>query len=178
LSAKIKIELKKKYEDLSKEELLDELVDKILENEKLRKEKNKLEKETEKLRKKLRFYENPNTPPSRDERKTKTKNNFISMTVLPVGKRAGYKGRTRKKKEPTHFLNSFQGNCLDCGRYNIPKEIREKVYEEIPEPKPIKIIKATWAYMNVSAVIVGNQNQEKFLKKACLVRILKPTLHC
>ena len=46
---------KDKYEDKSKEEILDEMY------------KNYVE--LEKLKKKLRRYENPHTPPSMDERK-------------------------------------------------------------------------------------------------------------
>jgi transposase len=132
LSLKIKLEVKKQYEDLSKDELLDKLVDEIIENEK--------------LKRKLRRYENPHTPPSKDERETETKarTNFVSKTGLPVGKQTGYKGRTRTRKSPTHFINSFQGVCVKCSRHNKPKEVMEKVYEEIPEPQPVKVVKARW----------------------------------
>jgi transposase len=127
-------QIKKEYQDLSKEELLDELVDQIIENEK--------------LKRKLRKYENPHTPPSKDERTTNTKSraNFVSKTGLPVGKRTGYRGRTRGRKKPTHFINLFKGICSNCGENNKPKEIREKVYEETPEPQPIKVVKAKWGY--------------------------------
>lgn len=117
-------------EDKSKEELIEEYIE--------------LYKEYEKLKKKLRKYENPHTPPSKDERKSRTK--FISKTGLPVGKKTGYKGRTREKKEPTHLINLFQGICPKCNKHNKPKEIREKTYEEIPEPQPIKVVKARWGY--------------------------------
>ena len=128
MSVEIKINLKKKYEDKSKDELLDEVVDLILENDK--------------LKRKLRKYENPHTPPSKDERKSRT--NFVSKTGLPVGKKTGYKGRTRERKKPNHFINRFQDVCEKCGKRNKPKEVREKVYEEIPEPQPIKVVKARW----------------------------------
>lgn len=107
-----------------------------------------LYKENQKLRKKLRKYENPHTPPSKDERTTETKarTNFVSKTGLPVGKQTGYKGKTREKKKPTHFINLFQGICSDCGKHNKPKEIRKKAYEETPEPQPIKVVEAKWGY--------------------------------
>ena len=129
-SCAYRIEIKKDYSDMPKEELLDEVVDLFIENEK--------------LKRKLRKYENPHTPPSKDEREAKTK--FISITGLSVGKQTGYKGRTRKKKKTTHFINLFKGICSNCGRHNKPKEIRGKNYEEIPEPQPIKIVEAKWGY--------------------------------
>jgi len=117
-------------EDKSKEELIDEYVE--------------LYKEYEKLKKKLRKYENPHTPPSKDERKSRT--NFVSKTGLPVGKKTGYKGRTREEKKPTHFIDLFDGVCQKCGKHNKPKGIIEKTYEETPEPQPVKVVKARWGY--------------------------------
>lgn len=132
MSAKIKAaEIKEEYEDLSKEEILDELVDKVL--------------EIEKLKKKLRKYENPHTPPSKDERAS-AHSNFVSKTGLPVGKKTGYKGATRERKKPNFFINNFDGACQKCGRHNKPKKIFDKVYEEISEPQPIKIIKVRWGH--------------------------------
>src|SRR3989339_2234965 len=115
---------KDKYEDKSKEEILDEMYEKYV--------------ELEKLKKKLRNYENPHTPPSKDERKSRT--NFVSITGLSVGKRTGYKGATRKQKEPTDYVNCFDGVCPQCGKHNKPTQVKSKIYEEIPEPQPIKII--------------------------------------
>ena len=113
------------YGGKSREEILDELIDKII--------------EIEKLKKKLRNYENPHTPPSKDERKSRA--NFVSITGLAVGKRTGYKGATRKQKEPNDFLNCFDGICLQCGKHNKPTKVKSKIYEEIPEPQPIKVVK-------------------------------------
>jgi transposase len=116
------------YKKKPKDELVEEVVDMIIENEK--------------LKKKLRRYENPHAPPSKDERKSRT--NFVSKTGLAVGKKTGYKGATRKHKEPTNFINSFDDVCSQCGKHNNPKEIKEKIYEEIPDPQPVKITKAQW----------------------------------
>ena len=101
-----------------------------------------LYKENQRLKKKLRRYENPHTPPSKDERKSRT--NFVSVTGLSVGKKTGYKGATRKKKEPTDFISCFDAVCSQCGKHNKPKEVKEKTFEEIPDPQPVKIIKAKW----------------------------------
>ena len=118
-------------EDKSKKELIDEYIE--------------LYKEYEKLKKKLRKYENPHTPPSKDERAS-ARCNFVSITGLPVGKKTGYKGATREKKQPTHFINSFEGKCKKCGRHNKPKKIFDKTYEEIPEPQPVKVILVKWGH--------------------------------
>ena len=101
-----RIELNSQHQEKSKEELLDEVVDLIIENEK--------------LKKKLRRYENPHTPPSKDERKSRT--NFVSQTGLGVGKQTGYNGATRKQKEPTDFINSFDNVCSQCRKHNKRRE--------------------------------------------------------
>jgi len=124
----LRIEMCSQYKDKSKEEVLDELIDSKI--------------EIEKLKKKLRRYENPHTPPSKDERKSRT--NFVSITGLAVGKRTGYKGATRKQKKPTDFITCFDDVCSQCGKHNKPKKVKSKIYEEIPEPQPTKIIKAEW----------------------------------
>lgn len=129
-SSAYRIEVKKNYEDMPKDELLDEVVELFIENEK--------------LKRKLRKYENPPMAPSKDERKSRTK--FVSKRGLSVGKKTGYKGGTREMKESSHFINLFQGICSSCGRNNKPKEIREKSYEETPESRPIKDVKAKWVY--------------------------------
>ena len=122
------------YQKKPKDELVEDVVDLIIENEK--------------LKKKLRRYENPHTPPSKELRKSRT--NFVSMTGLSVGKKTGYKGATRKKKVPTDFISCFDYVCSQCGKHNKPKEIKEKTYEEIPDPQPMKIIKAEWGCYSCS----------------------------
>ena len=119
---------KDKYKDKSKEEILDEFYEKYV--------------ESEKLKNKLRRYENPHTPPSKEVRKSRT--NFISKTCLAVGKRTGYRGATRQLKEPNDFINCFDNICSQCGKHNKLQEVKSKIYEEIPDPQPVKIIKARW----------------------------------
>lgn len=121
---------KQDYLEKSKDELIEDLFDKI--------------REVEKLKGKLRKYENPHTPPSKDERTSRT--NFVSKTGLAVGKKTGYKGATRKNKEPTDFISSFDNVCSQCGKNNKAKEVKTKIYEEIPEPQTTKVIKAEWGY--------------------------------
>ena len=121
---------KDEYKDKSREEILDDMYDNYV--------------ELEKLKRKLRRYENPHTPPSKDERKSRT--NFVSLTGLPVGKKTGYKGATRERKLPTDFIISFDNICSQCGKRNKAMKIKTKIYEEIPEPQPTKIVRAEWGY--------------------------------
>ena len=118
------------YQKKPKDELVEDVVDLIIENEK--------------LKRKLRRYENPHTPPSKDERKSRT--NFVSQTGLGVGKKTGYDGATRERKDPTDFINALDNVCSQCGKHNAKKEVRTKIFEEAPEPQPTKIIRAEWAY--------------------------------
>lgn len=119
---------KDKYKDKSKDEILDEFYEEYVKHEK--------------LKRKLRRYQNPHTPPSKEVRKSRT--NFVSVTGLPIGKKTGYKGTTRKQKEPNDFIASFDNVCSQCGKHNKPNKIKSKIYEEIPEPQPVKTVKAKW----------------------------------
>ena len=122
--------------------------------------------ELEKLKRKLRKYENPHTPPSKDERTTRT--NFISKTGLPVGKRTGYNGATREKKQPTHFINSFDDLCRRCGKHNKPAKILNKIYEDIPEPQPIKIIKVSWGFYQCTCGCSWESKHEETPEKGAI----------
>ena len=125
-----RISLIDEYKKKHKDEVVEDLVDLIIENEK--------------LKKKLRRYENPHTPPSKEVKKNKM--SFISQTGLGVGKQTGYKGATRLKNEPTDYISCFDNVCSQCGEYARSEEIRSKTYEEIPDPQPIKIVKAEWGH--------------------------------
>ena len=112
MSAKIKAnEIRKEYEVLEKDELLDEVVDKVL--------------EIEKLKRKLRRYENPHTPSS--------KQGFDKPQAqgLAVGRKKGkksrHKGRTRDWEKPTLVVEVTADFNPKNGNYNI-EEIDE--YEE------------------------------------------------
>ena len=125
---------KDKYKDKSKDEILEDFYKEYVEKEKL---KNK-----------LRRYENPHTPPSKEVRKNRV--NFVSQTGLSVGKQTGYHGATRKQKDPTDFISCFDDVCSQCGNHNKPKRVKSKVYEELPDPQPIKIIRAEWGIYECS----------------------------
>ena len=110
MSAKINAhDVRKEYEEFEKEELLDEVVDKVL--------------EIDKLKRKLRKYENPHTPPS--------KQGFEKPQAqgLKVGRKKGVKsrnkGKTRDWEKPTNFIDvpaycnpkTGNANIEDTGKY-------------------------------------------------------------
>ena len=102
-------EIRKKYEDFEKDELLDMLVDK--------------EFEIEKLKRKLKKYHNPHTPPSKQGF---DKPQAHGITVgRKKGVKSGHQGTTRKWETPTVFIdvpalcNPQTGNTSikDTGNY-------------------------------------------------------------
>jgi hypothetical protein len=87
LSAKINAaEIRKKYEDLEKEKLLDELVDR--------------EVELEKLKRKLRKYENPHTPSSKQGFEK------VQAQGIPVGRKPGKEYHYTRTTRPRDTPNS------------------------------------------------------------------------
>ena len=126
MSAKIKAsDIREEYEDLPKEEILDELVDKVLENEK--------------LKKKLRKYENPHTLSS--------KQGFDKPQAqgIPVGrklgKKSGHDGKTRKLDEPTQTIEVTTSVNPSNGSRNIVKtgEYEERIITDFKIEKNVKL---------------------------------------
>ncbi len=87
MSAKIKAsEVRKEYEEFEKDKLLDEVVDLVIENEK--------------LKRKLRRYENPHTPPSKQGFDKPQANG------LPVGRKKGKKYTHPRTTRPEDIPNT------------------------------------------------------------------------
>ena len=109
MSAKIKLGIIEEYKELPKEEILDKLADKII--------------EIEKLKRKLKKYQNPHTPSSRQ--------GFDKPQAqgLKVGRKkgikSGHKGKTREWETPTNFIDvpafcnpqTRNVNIKDTGNY-------------------------------------------------------------
>ena len=128
MSAKIKAgDIRKEYEDLEKEELLDEVVDKVL--------------EIEKLKKKLMKYENPHTPSS--------KQGFDKPQAqgLKVGRKKGvksrHKGKTRDWEKPINFIDvpaycnpkTGNSNIEDTGEYEERLVVDFKIEKNVTSYK-------------------------------------------
>ena len=107
------------------------------ENEALREKLKKIQKELDDANKKLKFYENPHTPPS--------KVRFKQVTVSIPRKRGapvGHKGVTRKKPQPTEFIPVHADSCPNCKSSAIEEiGVQNKDIEEIPDPLPIRFIR-------------------------------------
>ena len=112
----------KDYDGKSKDEIIDELFDKI--------------REIEKLKNELRKYKNPNTPPSAHP--------HLKPMAVPFpegGKRGapfGHKGVTRQRKpdgEPRHITGD---ECPNCGSVNLSVigQRRQQQEEMPPEIQP------------------------------------------
>ena len=111
MSVKIEATIRKEYEELDKDKILDELVDKVL--------------EIEKLKKRLSKYENPHTPSSKQGFE-KPQAQGLKVGRKP-GKRTKHKGKTRVMDEPTQVIeveakkNPSNGNLNieETGEYNL-----------------------------------------------------------
>jgi len=129
-----KQDLKKK----SKGDLVDELYDSLIENDKLKKEKEALEKE-------LRKYKNPNTPPSANQHLKSAYSKTIEVKHHKRGAPFDHPGTNRAKKETPNERHIFGEECPNCQskRFEvIGQKLQQQ--EEIPpdiQPEAVNIIR-------------------------------------
>ncbi|HIH18431.1 TPA: IS66 family transposase [Candidatus Micrarchaeota archaeon] len=111
--------------------------------EELRKKDNKiteLEKEKDRLEKRLRFFEGPHVPSSKQG--FKAKSTSLEKTLKKRGAPVGHKGVTRRKPEPTETIPVYQDSCPHCHSTDIEMVgTQNKDIEEIPDPLPIRFIR-------------------------------------
>lgn len=89
------------------------------------------------LEKRLLAYENAHTPSSRDRRRYPKR----EPTGNPIGAPKGHKGVTRETPKPTESKTLYLDNCPYCHNpLGKPEHIRRKVIEELPDPRPIRVI--------------------------------------
>ena len=97
------------------------------------KEKNK------KLENRLKLYENPHTPPSKQRfnKGGRGRNNFSGGRR---GAPKGHRGATRKTPKPDEVISVTSDDCPFCGSNpGEPKEIETAIIEELPPPRKIKV---------------------------------------
>lgn len=95
-----------------------------------------LEKENEELKKRLAFYENPHTPPSKSRKKPPRKESSGKL-----GAKIGHPKWERKEPEPTGSVEYSEDTCPHCNaELNEPFRTERIIEEEIPEPQPIEVI--------------------------------------
>lgn len=94
-----------------------------------------LQKRIEELERRLTFYENAHTPPSRDGRRYPKR----EPTGNPAGAPKGHQGATRPIPQPDEIVDVKQERCSSCShRLGKPMKILKRIIEDIPEPQPIK----------------------------------------
>jgi hypothetical protein len=109
----------------------------------LLKRMEELEKKVEELTRRLKRYENPNTPPSkRIEDKKKADDNSGETEPPKYGAPLGHKGATRETPEPDRTEDVVADHCENCGSSDI-RELDgcdSKVVEEVPPPQKAQAI--------------------------------------
>lgn len=141
----------------NKDEIIKELRGEL---EKVRKEKESLEKENKELKKILTIFINPHTPPSKQIFKTRT----LQDSPKKLGAPLGHKGATREIPEPTDTIKHFLTECPKCkDLLDKPFEVQERIFEEIPEPQPVKITKHVIGFYNCKncGVVTAETNLPK-----------------
>ena len=103
----------------------------------LEKENKELKDEIDKLEKKLRVYQNPHTPSSKQRFK---KNSGKSSSNKRRGAPKGHRGATRKVPKPDEIIPVPTDHCPNCGcNPGESKSIETVTTEELPPPQKIKI---------------------------------------
>lgn len=103
---------------------------------KLIRENEELKQRISALEARLRAYENPHTPSSKQRFKQKPRE--------PSGKLGAPKGHPkweREQPEPTETIEHSETECLHC-KHKLGKPIKtyRRVIEELPEPQPIQVV--------------------------------------
>jgi len=109
-------------------------------------ENAQLREENAQLKRRLAYYENPNTPPSRRMYPSKKHKNCARR--FP-GRPKGHKGKTRPQPKPDVVkVPELKKNCEHCGAtLGEPHYVNHRIVEEISNPQPkqvIDFIEFTW----------------------------------
>jgi transposase len=96
----------------------------------------KLEGIIDRLERRLAFYENPHTPPSRQLIKRPPSGGEKGTP----GQKEGHAGTTRPTPEPTEHKEATMKNCPHCtSLLGKSKRVVKKIITDIPEPQPVKV---------------------------------------
>jgi len=132
----------------TKEEILKRLVALEQENEKLREENKKLRKENKRLRAKLRWYEGPHTPPSKDQSDDgeSSSSSGDEDDEQPrtdggtPGRKPGHDPEWRSAPDPDEEVEVTCNCCPECGEhFDESVGVSPRLVEEIPDPQPPEI---------------------------------------
>ena len=102
----------------------------------LKKENDFLKARVDELERKLAYYENPHTPPSKSKIKPPKKESNKKL-----GAPKGHPKYERPEPEPTGSVEYTEHKCPDCNAdLEKPFKTERVIEEEIPEPQPVEVI--------------------------------------
>jgi transposase len=132
----------------TKEEILERLVALEKENKKLRKENEELREENKRLRAKLRWYEGPHTPPSKeqpdDEESSSSDGDDDDEQPRTdggtPGRNPGHDPEWRDAPDPDQEIEVTCDCCPDCGQqFDESGADARRLVEELPDPQPPEV---------------------------------------
>jgi len=132
----------------TKEEILERLVALEKENEELREENKKLREQNKRLRAKLRWYEGPHTPPSKEQsdQEESSSSDGDEDDEQPrtdggsPGRDPGHDPEWRTAPDPDQEIEVTCDCCPDCGEvFDESVGVSPRLVEEIPDPQPPEV---------------------------------------
>ena len=135
----------------TKEEILDRLAALEEENQQLREQVEELEelrKENKRLRAKLRWYEGPHTPPSKeqpgDEESSSSDGDEDDEQPRTdggtPGRKAGHEPEWRDAPDPDQEIEVTCDCCPECGeQFDESAGVSPRLVEELPDPQPPEV---------------------------------------
>ena len=132
----------------TKEEILERLVALEKENEELREENKKLRGQNKRLRAKLRWYEGPHTPPSKEQsdQEESSSSDGDEDDEQPrtdggsPGRDPGHDPEWRTASDPDQEIEVTCDCCPDCGEvFDESVGVSPRLVEEIPDPQPPEV---------------------------------------
>ena len=124
----------------TREEIVERLVELEEENEKLR-------EENKRLRAKIRWYEGPHTPPSKEQSDTEESSSSGEdeddeprTDGGTPGRKSGHKPEWRDAPDPDQELEVTCDCCPECGEeFHESAGVSPRLVEEIPNPQPPEV---------------------------------------
>jgi transposase len=118
------------------------------ENEELKQENQQLRKQNKRLRAKLRWYEGPHTPPSKDQsdQEESSSSDGDEDDEQPrtdggtPGRKSGHDPEWRDAPDPDQEIEVTCDCCPDCGEaFDESAGVSPRLVEELPDPQPPEV---------------------------------------
>jgi transposase len=138
-----------KEEILARLASLNEEVEQLREeNKELREESEQLRQENKRLRAKIRWYEGPHTPPSKEQsdQEQSSSSDGDEDDEQPrtdggtPGRKAGHEPEWRDAPDPDQEIEVFCDCCPECGeQFDESAGVSPRLVEELPDPQPPEV---------------------------------------